>query len=106
MELRLLIATASLAVEHRLWHVQAEQLWCMGLAAWWPVGSSGTRRVPNHGTTRGDPITFYISVVALIHKINNLNIYTYMCVCIYIYTLIIYVYHQSHINNAYFKHSI
>ena len=52
--LRLLIAMASLASEPGLQRVQAQQLWCRGLAAWRPVGSSGTR-ILNHWTTREIP---------------------------------------------------
>ena len=39
----LLIATASLVVEHGLQGVQALELSCMGLVAPWYVGSSQTR---------------------------------------------------------------
>ena len=66
---RLLIAVASLVVEHRLqtcglqqYGTRAQQLWCTGLVATWHVGSSQTRarthvpcigrRILNHCATR------------------------------------------------------
>ena len=39
----LLVVVAFLVAEHRLWGMRAQQLWCMGLAAPWHVGSSSTR---------------------------------------------------------------
>ena len=40
---RLLIALASLTLEHRRWGMQAQQLWHTSLAAPWYMGSSRTR---------------------------------------------------------------
>ena len=74
----LLIAVASLVVEHGGCRVQAQWLWRTGLVAQWHVGSSWTRaqtRVPctgrqilNHCTTREVPKFFNISFILRVRR--------------------------------------